>query len=169
MGRGNADPSAKTSGEHSWKALPGLILSLMSRKAQNRSISIQVLFTDCFSDKIISRKYLSSYWKMLIWKIQELDFSASIHYFTVKYSIYFVTMIIILSGNIRKRLHKVLLVWKHKWYLPLQRFQRPKAIYLLFAAWNRVSMLTRTISKAGEHLILVSVEGQTSPNYCEYG
>lgn len=35
--------------------------------------------SDCFSDKIISRKYLSSYWKMNIWKILELDFSASIH------------------------------------------------------------------------------------------
>lgn len=79
MGRVNAEPSAKTSEEHSWKTLPGLILSLMSRKAQNRSISIQVLFMECFSNKIISRKYPSSYWKMLISKILQLDFSASIH------------------------------------------------------------------------------------------
>lgn len=39
-----------------------------------------------------------------------------------------------LPSDIRKRLHKVSLFWKSKWYLPLQRLQRPKAINL--ALWS---------------------------------
>lgn len=139
-----AEPSAKNSVENNWKTLSGLNSSIMSRKymkAQNRSM-IQVLFTDCCADeitlktmalKLIQNGHLGLGFQHFL----ELVPSATVQNLQLKTKFTHDYHLFFFPGHETLWRYFLILFWKSKWYLPLQRLWRTKTVSLFFRSMKQ--------------------------------